>query len=307
MALRESEVDDRVPWRKAALALVVAVPIMVGSEVAYFGPLALPLQPRPARAQGSLELEAPPTSFTSLDEIPVLFDPVSGESLVWYSGDLRGSPRFFTRGPGFDPTTGEALRLLTREAIEEIQQADAWKLKAQAAQRQDAARQKAREEEAAYRARYVDPQALASMGSPQILLAVDEDELEQLLGAELQDAGYSVNRAALTRSVFEPEMFRALATGSNSVLSRLGLATAGGALVLGDLDIEEKQNPQLKRLTSVTARLGLSVVELPGGRSQTITFAEPGAGFDAASARAFALERIVEQVCAHPSITGLPH
>ncbi len=303
MARSEAEVEDGIPWRKAALALVVAVPAMVGSELACFAPHAV--EPPPARhTEHSVEPAPTHTAFSSLDEIDVLFDPDSGESRVWYSGDLAGSPRFFT-SPGFDPATGEQLRLLTREAILEIKQARGRRGEREAAQRTQAARQKALAEEAAYLARYVDPQAVAAMTSPQILLAIEDDQFERLLATALQERGQRVNTAFFKQGVFEPEMFRALSAGNRDVFAQLKLTSVEGALVLGALTIDEKPTPKHERLTTVTARLSLSVVGLGKGTSQTFTFAELGAGFDPAAAKALAYDRIIETVLRHSLITQL--
>lgn len=48
------------------------------------------------------------------------FDPLTGESIVWYSLHSNGSIRLFSL-PGFDPATGKRLKPITKKVIDEYE------------------------------------------------------------------------------------------------------------------------------------------------------------------------------------------
>jgi hypothetical protein len=49
------------------------------------------------------------------------FDPITGKARVWYSRDEEGHHQFYDN-PGFDPRTGEALAIITRDVLAEWNQ-----------------------------------------------------------------------------------------------------------------------------------------------------------------------------------------
>jgi hypothetical protein len=49
------------------------------------------------------------------------FDPLTGKARVWYSGDGESHYQFYDN-PGFDPRTGEALAIVTRDVLNEWNQ-----------------------------------------------------------------------------------------------------------------------------------------------------------------------------------------
>jgi TPR repeat protein len=54
------------------------------------------------------------------------FDPVTGEARVWYYRTDRGDYEFYDQ-PGFEPQTGEALLIITRDALDEWRKSQAEK------------------------------------------------------------------------------------------------------------------------------------------------------------------------------------
>lgn len=293
---------NTIPWGKAAVSLVVALPAMVWSDIAYFsrfaGPPGRPRPSRPAVSAPATDI-ALPSGFASLDDIAVVFDPDTGEPLVWYSGDLGEGPRFFTH-PGYDPRTGQALSRLDRQALARYRSAYT------ARQRQDNAAAAAARE-AAFREPLVDGASLAAIaaGHQSLLLAVDDEGFERLLATALHDRGVPVRTGVLKSAVFEKPVYDELTGGSASLLGRLHLSGRNARLLLATLTVEAKQNRQLRQIVTATARLSATVVPLDGGAPTTVTVSEPGAAFDAPAARAAAEHAAIDKLLDHPAIRKL--
>lgn len=289
--------------------LLAGVPLMIFGHTQLFAGDQLDLAPEPTTLQ----------VYSSLDEIPQLFDPITGEPLVRYSSDGSGGYRFFSLDALVDPATGRQTAILTSEALAGIrgaeqtaqqlteqqarearQQLEDEQREAAARQAQNAAQQAeaaAQQAEAAFKERYVDTAAVSELrqSSAFVLVAIDNPSLESRIAAALRNRGITVRTGVLRNSVFGSDIFGQLSAGDRRLLSRLGVAGLSGHILLGRAKLEEAKSARVGNVVNRKGFLTVSIIDL--ARSSAISLpplAETGAGFDAAQAQSAAEQRLVE-------------
>ena len=297
-----TRIVDQIPWGKALVSLVAAVPLMLWIEATAFGDYA-PRQPAPLVTESTdLVPEAAPIVYRSLEEIEVVFDPNTGTPQVWYSGSLEEEPRFFLR-PGFDPATGEPLSQFSREEL--ARYGDGLVAKEEMRHAEDLARRRARavRDEAAWRERLVDTRGIAGFsGGRYVLVAIDDDAFTRAVASALAHQGLRVQSDIFRKGIFTDPSFEELSAGSRTIVTRLGLSAVDGVALLGRLSLEERKARASARLVTVEARLALSIVPLRGDAPKALTLTERGIGFDVNAAREQARARTLEQLLGHESL-----
>lgn len=293
--------DYSVSWVKAFASLSLVVLVILGIHF-FMGseeePTVVEAPPTPAPAPPE---QAVATRYESLEDAPALFDPKSGKPLVYYSGSPEGAMRFFSP-VAFDPETGEALKPLTREVLEEYQTAQS------SAQSSREASQRAREA-ASFRARHVNEGALAKIGKSEhvVLVTASDASFEAALAEGLRGIGIPVRTGVLKRAVFEGSVAQELGSGSDRILERLGLSGRVGKLLLARATLETPKGSSLRGdMLNTRGTLQVSIVPLDGARPETLpTISDVGAGFDGAQAKEVATRKLIEALLRNQSMERL--
>lgn len=298
---REREKLGGGRWSGALLLLIFAgVPLMLGAHVNWF--------PDSTR-------ERVFASYSSLDEVPVLFDPVTQEAHVRYCGDPEGEVEFVGRDVEWSPTTGERCWPLTPAVVKMIRQAEANEREAAAsavAEREAAAqearrraneeeqREAARREAAAFKERYI--RGTASLGAGQVAVAVSDDGLERVLASALRNLGTDTTTSLFTDNIFGGSVFSGLTSADRQLLSRLGLEGARGTLLLATLRSEPLAKAGVGNAVNMRGHLTVHLVPLSGGAPVSLpTVSEVGAGFNEEQARQALYKRLAEALLEEPA------
>ena len=156
---------------------------------------------------------AKPLVFKSVSDI-TFFDPLTSDSRVWYSRSSKGELALFSTS-GFDPVSGEALKPMTKEVVEEVKSRQAELEAKRAADEMhgqevvkaaEEAAEKARAEtqEKGFRDRYVNPVTRHDKRKLVALVFLGDTDgvttLQETLSSSLQDRGIE-----MTDSLFRPD------------------------------------------------------------------------------------------------------
>lgn len=311
---RERERLGAGPLGVALLLLLVGgIPLMYGVHASLF-----------PRSTAAKQLG----TYASLEEVPVLFDPVTEESMVRYCGDPEGEVEFVGRDVAFSPVTGEPCRPLTRAVLRTFREAESRRSeKAEAARmaketeearrvaeevRLDAERQRERQREQAlrseqaFRDRYVNRSAVGQLAGGHVTVAVSDTGLERSIAQALRDRGISASTNVLTDHVFESEVFSKLVAGDRGLFDRLQLGDGRATLLLGEVDLEPAARTGVGNTVHAKGRLTIHLVPLPGGPPVSLpTVSAVGAGFTEEQARMALNERLLEVLLARSEIGQL--
>jgi len=264
-------------------------------------------------------VDPPAEAYPSLEDIPTLFDPLTGAPLARYCGSPEGGIELVGATVEFSPTTGERCKPLTREIVARIRGAKAEdaaeaerRANADAERRARAERERAVEEEArrerAFRERFVNVGALSQVNASQdptfLVFSDPAGSLTSRVAAALRERGITVAPKVLRPSVFEPDVVDRFLGGDQRLFSRLGLTS--GHLLLGREEYSAPNQTSVRGVVNVQGHLTVSVVPLSGGVPTTLpTLHEVGAGIDESRAREAAEKRLVEALLAQPDIGPL--
>jgi len=304
---RERERLGASRWGGSLLVLLVAgIPLMAG---VHFGVFPDATKPKVI------------ATYSSLDEIPELFDPITQEPLVRYCGDPESEIVFVGKDVEFSPTTGErcwpltpaVVKMLRGSEVRAQQEAEAEETRrrseAEAAAREreaEVAREAARRAEEAFKTRYVNGSAVAGLGSNHVAVAISDDGLSRTIAEALRRQGVSVSTNLFTRDLFSGDIFSRLAAGDRSLLSRLGLGSSQATILLGTFEREPIARVGVGNSVNMRGHLTVHVVPLSGGQPVSLpTLSDAGAGFNEEQARQVLYRRLSEALLEEGAIRGL--
>lgn len=304
---RERERLGAGRWSGALIILILAgVPLMLGAHFKYF--------PDSTR-------EKITEVYSSLDDIPELFDPITQEAQVRYCGDPEGTVEFVGKDVEWSPTTGErcwpltpAVLKLIRDTEQEKQEAraveEARKLaeleEARRLKEEEAAQTAARRAEEDFRNRYLRTSALAQLNDQHVAVAISDDGLERVVADALRQAGAVSSTNLFTDEVFDPSIFSTLSAGDERLLHRLGLKDRDGVLLLGRLLREPLSRTGVGNAANMRGQLSVYLVPLSGGSPVALpTLSEAGAGFNEEQARSKLYEHLTEALFEETAVRRL--
>ena len=250
--------------------------------------------------------------YGSLEEVPALFHPQTGEALVSLCGDPNGEYELYPASVTIGPKTGRPCYALTPDLHDTLQSASAKLAKQElAAQRQQAQREAALERqrsESAFRALYTNEAIVDTLPRdfPFILLAIDEPSLESRIATALRLRGRTVHTGVFDDAIFSDPVYAQFAAGDPELLGRLKLSGLPGSLLLGRFRITPARATGFGNTVKRNAQLAASIVPLSQGSVVSLPpLAETGAAFDEIEAQAAAEERLVETLLERSEILRL--